>query len=183
MSTTKRRILVVANETANSPGLCDAVILAARRSPGAEVFVVSPAVNSRLRHWTSDLDQARAAAQARLEACVSRLASVGVPATGRIGDSDPLLALHDAVAEFPVAEIIISTHPKGRSHWLADNLVERARAETGCPVRHVFDHSADPPVGATVGPERRHKILPRIIGGARGQAGPRRGSDQTTAHR
>jgi len=49
----------------------------------AEVLVVAPAVNSRLRRWLSDDDEARRVAEERLAACVDRLERAGVRATGR----------------------------------------------------------------------------------------------------
>src|SRR5581483_2605021 len=61
----ERRVLVVANETVVGAALRDEI---GRAVEGADatVLVVSPALNSKLRHWTSDEDQARAAAEERL---------------------------------------------------------------------------------------------------------------------
>ena len=90
-----------------------------------DVLARLPALNSRLRTWTSDEDGARAAAQARLDASLARLAARGVNARGEIGDGDPLQALEDALREFPADEIVVSTHPPGRSHWLEQGVVEQ----------------------------------------------------------
>jgi hypothetical protein len=81
-------ILVIANETVESDDLHDVIYAAADGSNG-RVLVVAPALNSRLRHWLSDSDEAREAARARLSRCLSRLAQRGVEANGMIGDSDP----------------------------------------------------------------------------------------------
>src|SRR3954452_10342446 len=53
----ERRILVVANETVAGRKLREAVQSAAADGR-ANVLVVSPALNTPLKHWTSDEDQA-----------------------------------------------------------------------------------------------------------------------------
>ena len=80
------RLLVVANETVAGRELRDAVG-AAVTGHRAHVLVVCPALNSKLRHWASDEDGARAAAQARLGESLARLAESGVVAQGKVGDS------------------------------------------------------------------------------------------------
>ncbi|HEV8687661.1 MAG TPA: universal stress protein [Gaiellaceae bacterium] len=134
-STNPRRILVVANETVAGEALADEV--RARVRDETEVMVVCPALNSRLRHWTSDEDPARTAAQDRLQASLERLAETGVDARGLVGDADPLQAIADALRDFGADEIVISTHPPERSHWLARNITERAQRLFGLPVTHV----------------------------------------------
>ena len=139
-----RRILVVANETVVGTELRD---LIGRKAEGVseDVLLVCPALNSKLKTWTSDEDGARAAAQQRLDTSLSRLAQEGVQARGEIGDGDPLQALDDALREFPADEIVVSTHPPGRSHWLELGVVENARMRYDVPVTHVvvdLEHSA-----------------------------------------
>jgi nucleotide-binding universal stress UspA family protein len=132
----ERRILVVANETVGGRKLLDTV---RQKSEGVreEVFVVAPALNSPLRHWASDEDPARAAAQERLEESLAKLREAGVNASGEIGDSEPLQALEDALRTFAPDEIVISTHPEGRSHWLVKGIVAKARDRFPVPVTHV----------------------------------------------
>jgi hypothetical protein len=131
-----RRILVVANETVAGERLREAIRQAAASGP-AEVLVVSPALNSPLRHWASDDDGARARAQARLEASLARLHEVGIEARGEVGDSDPLQAMEDALRTFGADEIVISTHPEGRSNWLERGVVSGARERFAVPITHV----------------------------------------------
>jgi hypothetical protein len=50
----ERRILVIANRTCPCPTLADEVARRASDTP-IDVLVVAPALNSRLRHWVSDL--------------------------------------------------------------------------------------------------------------------------------
>ncbi len=130
------RILVVANETVGGEEL---LALLGRKAAGMreDVLLVCPALNSRVRTWTSDEDGARAAAHSRLDASLAQLAESGVTARGEIGDGDPLQALEDALREFPADEIVLSTHPPGRSHWLEQGVVELARQRYDVPITHV----------------------------------------------
>jgi GABA permease len=45
--------------------------------------------------------------------------------------------MEDALRTFGADEIIISTHPEGRSHWLERGIVESARARFDAPITHV----------------------------------------------
>ena len=132
----ERRILVVANETVGGSALLDEI---RRRSEGVheKVLVVVPALNSPLRHWTSDEDGAREAAQQRLERSLSSMRDFGIEANGEVGDSDPLQAIEDAIRTFAPDELIISTHPPERSHWLERGVVAGARERFALPVTHV----------------------------------------------
>ncbi len=130
---TPRRVLVVANETVGAETL-HAVIAAHRDT---EVLVVAPALNSRIRHWTSDEDGARRRAAARLAACVGALRGAGVSVEGRVGDADPMCAIADALVGFDADELLIATHPEHRSNWLAHDLVGRACARFLLPVAHI----------------------------------------------
>lgn len=131
-----RKILVIANETVGGDELY--TLLGKRAEAGhEEMLLICPALNSRVRTWTSDEDPARADAQERLDASLERLATAGLSARGEIGDGDPLQALEDALREFPADEIVVSTHPPGRSHWLEQGVVEQARQRYDVPVTHV----------------------------------------------
>lgn len=131
----RRRLLVVANETVAGRALRDEVVRRVRG--GEDVLVVCPALNSQLRHWTSDEDRARAEAQARLEESLAALADEGVRARGQVGDADPVQAVEDALRTFGADEIVVSTHPPGRSNWLERGVVERVRERFPCPIHHV----------------------------------------------
>jgi nucleotide-binding universal stress UspA family protein len=135
-----RLILVVANETVESDVLHETVYFLAHNPPG-EVIVVAPALNSRLRHWLSDEDAARKTAETRLRRCLDRLEDAGIDARGWVGDADPMQAIADVMHVFRPDEILITTHPTGRSHWLAQDLVGRVRARYPQPVLHLV---ADP---------------------------------------
>jgi hypothetical protein len=130
------RILVIANETVGASELSD---LLRTRAAGVDedILVVCPALNSKLRTWTSDEDGARDAAQGRLDATIASLKAADVKVDGLVGDGDPLQALEDALRTFPADEIVISTHPPGRSHWLERGVVTEAERRYDVPVTHI----------------------------------------------
>jgi hypothetical protein len=132
----ERRILVIANETVGGSTLRDEIH---KHSEGVaeHVLVVTPALNSPLRHWVSDEDGARAAAHDRLDASVAKLREAGIRADGKVGDAEPLQAIEDALRTFGADEIIISTHPEGRSNWLERGVVAGARERFTVPITHV----------------------------------------------
>jgi len=139
----ERRILVIANETVGGNELQNCI---RKKSANVRenVLVVSPALNSPIRHLASDEDQARLEAQERLDASLAKLRSAGISARGEVGDSDPLQAMEDALRTFGPDEIIISTHPEGQSHWLERGVVSTARARFAVPITHVVvDMGAD----------------------------------------
>ena len=132
----ERRILVIANETVGGEEL-RSILRSKAEGVRERILVVCPALNSAVRTWASDEDGARAAAQARLDASLARLREDGVHASGEVGDGDPLQAMEDALRTFGADEIVISTHPPGRSHWLERNIVGNARERFDVPITHV----------------------------------------------
>jgi hypothetical protein len=130
------RILVVANETLSGQAL-RAEISTRSRSERTDLRVVTPALNSKIKHWTNEEDQARAEAQRRLEGLLARLRGEGFEAEGCIGDADPVQAMEDDLRRNPADEVIISTHPPGRSNWLEQDVVRRAQERFDLPVTHV----------------------------------------------
>jgi membrane protein implicated in regulation of membrane protease activity len=130
------RILVVANETVGGREL-RAILEEKAKGVNERVLVVCPALNSQVRHWASDEDGARAAAQQRLDASLAELRRQGIQADGEVGDGDPLQAMEDALRTFGADEIVISTHPEGRSNWLERNVVGSARERFDVPITHV----------------------------------------------
>jgi nucleotide-binding universal stress UspA family protein len=131
-----RQILVIANETVESDVLRNVL------PQSASVLIVAPALNSRLRHWVSDEDEARAAAEERLGRCLARLRADGVAAAGAVGDADPVQAIEDALHVFDADAIVVATHPPARSNWLARDLVGRVRRRFDRPVVHVVVDAA-----------------------------------------
>lgn len=131
-----RRILVIANETL--PGERLRSELAGRGALGeSEVFLVCPALSTRLNFIMSDRTKGIDEAQARLDATMESLRRAGVEATGQIGDTDPLLAIEDGLRQFAADELLIATHPPERSNWLEKRVVERARERFDLPLTHL----------------------------------------------
>ena len=136
-----RRILVIANQTVTSAALIQELRDRAVRGP-VLIHLVVPALNSRLRHWLSDCDDAVSAARRRAADALVALESQGLTVSAEVGDSVPLLAIEDALSQFAADEILISTLPPAQSHWLEQDLVDRTRRRFGVPVSHVIAASA-----------------------------------------
>ena len=102
---------------------------------GAEVLVISPATNqSRLAFWVSDSDEAIAEAEEAERQTVSSLEAAGVDATGDTGESEPAVALQDALATFPADRIVIFEHAEGERDAREDAGLEDVEARFGIPV-------------------------------------------------
>ena len=132
------RLLVVANETVGGEALIDEIRRRCQRRD-CEILVVTPALAaSRASHWASDIDEAMELARQRMELSLIAIRELGLKAKGEIGDSDPSVAIEDALRVFPADEIVISTHPPARSRWLEHGVVDRARERIDLPVTHVI---------------------------------------------
>jgi hypothetical protein len=130
-------VLVVAHQTAATPGLLDAVRERAARGP-ARFHLVVPRHPHGLHKLLDPEDASREEAQAVLDEALPKLSQAGGhDVTGSIGDPEPLMAIHDAVnLAGHYDEIIISTLPLGISRWLKLDLVSKTRG-LGLPVTHV----------------------------------------------
>ena len=129
------RILVVANETLQGEELRQAIMHRAKLKP--ELTVVAPILPSRAHYVTTDIDKEMQEAQQRLDATLRWAADNGFNARGEVGNHSPLQAIEDGLRRFGPDEVIISTHPPGKSNWLESGLVERCREELELPVTHV----------------------------------------------
>jgi len=140
-TTKARKVLVLANETANSRELLDEL----RRigaDKTAKYFVVVPAspieTGVAATHGPLDLAEAtQQAAEQRLDYTLTTLHSDNLDADGTLGDYRPLRALADAVETFHPDQIVIATLPPEYSVWQRFDVVDRARAAYDVPVTHV----------------------------------------------
>ena len=130
------RLLLVANRTCPCPAL-PAQVLEHVGDRNGHVLVLAPALNSRLRHWVSDVDDAIEAAQERMSGVIEKLSGYHLTVTGEVGDADPMQAIDDALVTFPANRIMISTWPTGASNWLEKDLPGRAAERFGLPIHHV----------------------------------------------
>jgi hypothetical protein len=104
---------------------------------GAEVLVISPATNeSKLAFWVSDPDEAIAEAGAAQEETVERLEEEGIDAAGDTGESEPAVAIQDALATFAADRIVIFSHPEGDRDYREDDGLADAQERFGVPVTH-----------------------------------------------
>jgi hypothetical protein len=135
-------VLVVANDTHGGRSLIDAI--QARADRGDASFVVIAPQNKPQSGLVIYDEAVRDAARHRVEATLSALRELGIEARGDVMDPDPFNATLDAVREYGIDELIISTHPETRSGWLRRDLIERVQDATGLPVEHiVVDLDAD----------------------------------------
>ena len=102
-----------------------------------EVLVVAPALSRKRSFLLADPDPGIDRADAVQAETVERLDEEGIDAAGDTGESDPLLAIQDALATFPADEIVLFTHAEGRENWLEEGLVEKASDQFDAPVRHM----------------------------------------------
>jgi len=130
------RVLLVANRTAATEGLCDAVRDRALHGPVAFHLVV-PAHPHGLHKVVDPQDGDEGESERVLATALPLLsAAAGSPVSGHVGDAEPLMAIEDAVNREGYHEIIISTLPRRVSRWLHLDLVSKARG-LGLPVQHV----------------------------------------------
>ena len=135
-SSTPTRVLVVANRTAATPALLDAVRERAGRGPCTFTLLVPNAAHG-LHRVVDPEDQGRSEAEETLELALPLLEkAAGAPVEGMIGDPEPLAAIQDAVNTRGFDELIISTLPKRFSRWLRLDLPHKA-AGLGLPVTTV----------------------------------------------
>ena len=129
------KILVLASETIAGAPLLDAVRERAGRGD-AEFYVVVP--KTRPRHGNIVYPEAvRDAAQVRADLTQAFLREEGFEGKAMVGDEDPFNAAMDAIDEFRIDEVIVSTRPAASSGWLRRDLPERIQQASGLPVEHI----------------------------------------------
>jgi hypothetical protein len=135
-ASTPTRVLVVANRTAATPALLEAVKDRAARGPCTFALLV-PHTASGLHRLVDPEDQGQSEAEETLELALPLLErAAGGPVEGFVGDAEPLAAIQDAVNLRGYDEIIVSTLPKRFSRWLRLDLPHKA-AGLGLPVTTV----------------------------------------------
>src|SRR3954447_3571941 len=135
-------VLVVANRTADSDELLEALVERARRAPARFALVV-PATPHGLA-WAADMSSGYAEAARQLRAAVTRIRAAGLELGAvRLGSPDPLAAVLDAVNFGDYDEVIVCTLPRRVSRWLRLCLPYRVERATGLPVAHVIGHHAE----------------------------------------
>ncbi len=133
----RARVLVVANRTAESPELLEALRTRTMHGP-CEFTLLVPSTAHGLA-WAADPGEAgKEEAERHREAFVAELREEGLDvADAKVGDGDPLAAISDECNFNEYDELIVSTLPLRVSKWLHVDLPRKAEAATGLPVQHV----------------------------------------------
>ena len=124
MEATSRRILIVANRTAATPLLMDAVRKRAAEGPCTFTLLIPNEPRKGGADWT-------------LETAVPLVErAAGGPVEGMVGEDDPLVAVAAALRDPGFDEVIVSTLPRRVSEWLRRDLPSRIE-KLGVPVTTV----------------------------------------------
>jgi hypothetical protein len=130
------RVLVVANRTAESPELLDALRARVVQGP-CEFTLLVPSTPHGIA-WAADMHAGGEEAEQHRLAFVEELRQEGLNVVdAKVGDPDPLAAIQDECNFHVYDELIVSTLPLKISKWLRVDLPRKAGAATGLPVTHV----------------------------------------------
>ena len=143
-------VLVVANLTANSQHLLDALKARAERSP-IRVTLVMPAQGPGLG--------GREAVKARLDEALEGMRAAGLEANGAIGDADPMEAVAECFDPARHDEAVVCTLPGRSSKWLQHDFPHRVARFTGVPVTHVVADDLRPAPATSPAPTHEREPL------------------------
>lgn len=139
-----RRYLVIAHKTLGGSHLMDHLHELRTADPHCRFHVIVPEHHPSDHAWTEG--EVQAAAARTLDEMLERLASVGIGATGEVGDASPIYAVSVALRrEGPdaFAGIILSTLPRGISRWWRFDVPRRmADAYPDLPLTHLVSEEA-----------------------------------------
>lgn len=136
-----RRVLVVAT----APDPSDELLERLGRDAGenVELAVIAPASDISPLEWVFG-DDAKARDEAHRRAVeTAELATLGAHVVAaKAGDPDPVMAVEDALEEFPADELIVVTRPKDTATWLERRAILGDLERFGLPVTHLVDDDA-----------------------------------------
>jgi hypothetical protein len=122
------KVLVVANVTAGSEDLLDALKARAEKGP----------ITATLLMPAEQIGAAgREGAKERLDEALEKWRAAGLEATGLLGDADPVEAVQEAWDPRSYDEVIVSTLPGQTSKWVRVDLPHRVARITDAQVTHV----------------------------------------------
>jgi hypothetical protein len=139
----RTHLLVVANQTVDSPDLASALETRALQGP-IHVTLLVPVLYSE-----------REAARARLDEACAALRERGIEAESIMGDADPMVAVQEVWDPGRFDEIVVSTFATGASRWMQIDLPHRIAKMTDCTVRHIESRPAVEPVAPEPPPQSR----------------------------
>ena len=143
-------VLVVANLTANSRYLLDALKARAERSP-IRITLVMPAQGPGLG--------GREAVRERLDEALAGMRAAGLEADGAIGDADPMEAVAECFDPARHDEAIVCTLPGRSSKWLQYDFPHRVARFTGVTVTHVVADDLRPAPATSPAPTHEREPL------------------------
>ena len=156
----RTHLLVVANQTVDSPGLMTALGERARQGAIRVTLVGARAVVRTRGGAGPHGRRLRGAARA------------GIEAEGVLGDADPVVAVQEVWDPGRFDEIVVSTFASGASRWMQVDLPHRVAKLTDCTVRHI--ESRPSRAGAARGAARHPGLLESAVGllrtGTRGRS-------------
>lgn len=131
------KLLVLATDPVDADDLRGA--LPGESIDGAEVLVVSPAVNeSAVAFWVSDSDEAIAEAESTARETADALAAAGARTRAETGESDPLLAIQDALATFAADRVVVFARGDDEAQRYREaDLLGEAQRRFGVPVAEI----------------------------------------------
>lgn len=137
----QRHVLVVANEALQGEELRERIV--GSDGERLELDVLAPVLTSVVHYGVTDIDREIGQARARLERSLRWAHAHGIPARGRVGDPDPVVAIEDELRDFGADEVVVVTHPDEQANWQERLELERLGRELDLPVRRVVVAAAD----------------------------------------
>jgi deoxyribodipyrimidine photolyase-like uncharacterized protein len=131
------KLLVLATDPVDADDLRGA--LDGEEIEGAEVLVVSPAVNeSAIAFWVSDSDEAILDAESAAKQTAEALKAEGARVRSTAGESDPLLALQDALTTFKADRVVVFARgDEEAQRYREDDVLGEAERRFGVPTVEV----------------------------------------------
>jgi hypothetical protein len=111
-------------------------LVLARAGTDAEMMVVAPASGISRLDWLTNAEDA-ARVDAALLATQTAEATPTDHVEARVGDSDPLKAIEDALRTFPADEILVVGRPDDEAGWLESGSGVAAQERFSLPVTHI----------------------------------------------
>jgi hypothetical protein len=155
-------VLVVANLTAASQDLLEALKARAERSPIRVTLVMQgPGLGGR------------DAVRERLDEALAGMRAAGLDADGVVGDADPMEAVAETWDPARHDEAVVCTLPGRSSKWIQHDFPHRVARFTGVPVTHVVADDLRPAPATSPAPvHERSELGPLSVlswGGAKRQ--------------
>lgn len=130
------RVLVIATDDLAGGVLVDGLRKRHALWGETEVMVVAPAVErTPLSRLLRQVDPSADEAASNLARMLGTLGQAGIPARGDIGDSDPLIAVEEALREFAADEILLTERARTRGPQRARRRPAQSRRQAGLPPR------------------------------------------------